>query len=173
MAVTLLPPEGSTLAGDQLPVIPLSEVVDKVTGLSVSHSGPGLVKVGSVAVLTTMVIIKLFAHWPPSGVKVAVTSLPPDGSTLAGDQLPVIPLSEVVVKVIGLSFSHNGPGLVKVGSVAGVTTMVIMKLFAHWPASGVKVAVTSLPPDGSILAGDQLPVIPLLEVVGKLTGLSF
>ena len=77
-----------------------------------------MLKVGSVAVLTATVIITVLAHSPLSGVKVAVTSLPLDGSMLAGDHVPEIPLLEVVGRETGVSFWQSGPGLVKVGSEA-------------------------------------------------------
>ena len=132
-----------------------------------------MVKVGLIAEFTATVMLIVLAHCPASGVKVAVTLLPPDGSMLAGAHEPVIPLLEVVGKETGASFSQSGPGLVKEGAVAAFTLTVIITALAHCPASGVKVAVTSLPLDGSILAGDHEPVIPLLEVVGKETGASF
>ena len=132
-----------------------------------------MLKVGSVAVLTATVIITVLAHSPLSGVKVAVTSLPPDGSMLAGDHVPEIPLLEVVGRETGASFWQSGPGLLKAGSEAVLTTIVIIVVLAHSPISGVKVAVILLPVDGSIVAGDHVPVMPLLEVVGRETGASF
>ena len=52
------------------------------------------------------------------------------------------------------------------------TTTVMLVVLAHSPASGVNVAVTSLPPEGSMLPGDQLPLIPLLEMEGNTIGVS-
>ena len=57
--------------------------------------------------------------------------------------------------------------------MAALTVTVRVVELAHCPASGVKVAVTSLPAEGSILAGDQVPEIPLLEVEGREIGVSF
>ena len=57
-----------------------------------------------------------------------------------------------------------GPTAAKVGTTLWFTVMVTTAVVAHKPTVGVKVqdvvAVLSN-------AGDQLPVIPLVEVVGK------
>ena len=44
---------------------------------------------------------------------------------------------------------------------------------AHWPASGVKVYVVVPITDVLIVAGFQVPVMPLLEVVGKAGAVAF
>ena len=59
------------------------------------------------------------------------------------------------------------------GFVAELTTTLIVVELAHSPAFGVKVAVTFIPPEGSIEAGDQMPEIPFEEVGGRVTGISF
>ena len=94
-----------------------------------------------MAALTVTIRVVELAHCPASGVKVAVTSLPAEGSILAGDQVPEIPLLEVVGRGIGASFWQRGPGLVKVGSLAVLTTTVMEVGLAHSPGSGVKVAI--------------------------------
>ena len=48
----------------------------------------------------------------------------------------------------------------------GFTVMVIVVVVAHNPAVGVKVYKVV---DALFKAGDQVPVMPLLEVVGKET----
>ena len=80
--------------------------------------------------------------------------------------MPVIPLLEVA--------GSNGAGLpvqilgsaVKVGVVFGVIVCVSVAVTAHCPASGVNVYV----PLAVLLtvAGDQVPVIPLVEVAGSI-----
>ena len=57
----------------------------------------------------------------------------------------------------------------KVGVVFGFTATVIVVLLAHWPESAVNVykVVTKL-----LTAGDQLPVIALVEVVGKAANVA-
>ena len=58
----------------------------------------------------------------------------------AGDQLPEIPLSDVVGNgVIVCPAQYVPTGGVKVGVMFGVTVMVIDALVAHCPASGVNV----------------------------------
>ena len=58
---------------------------------------------------------------------------------------------------------------VNVGSILGLTVIIILDVVAHCPASGVNVyvvvAVLSNP-------GDQVPVIPLLAVVGNTLKVS-
>jgi len=58
---------------------------------------------------------------------------------MAGDQLPVIPLSDVVGNVGATDPEHIGATAAKVGVTAGVTVTSIVAGIAHWPASGVKV----------------------------------
>ena len=57
---------------------------------------------------------------------------------IAGDQVPSIPLFEVVgsVKAVPLQI---GPTCVKVGIVFGVMVTVIVAVVAHSPTAGVKV----------------------------------
>ena len=54
---------------------------------------------------------------------------------------------------------------VKVGVVGWFTVTVIVVVVAHWPAEGVKVYVVVAV---LLIAGLQVPVMPLLEVVGKV-----
>ena len=59
---------------------------------------------------------------------------------------------------------QTGSTCVNVGTIPGVTVMIIVAIVAHWPASGVKVYVVV-----AVLsnAGDQVPLIPLLDFVGN------
>ena len=56
----------------------------------------------------------------------------------AGDQLPSIPLIEVVGRLIIVP-EHSGPIELNVGVVTGFTVMVKVVGVAHCPALGVKV----------------------------------
>ena len=58
------------IAGVQLPVIPLLEVMGSADRGSPSHIGFTAVKVGTMGVLTVMVMPAVLAHCPASGVKV-------------------------------------------------------------------------------------------------------
>jgi hypothetical protein len=83
----------------------------------------------------------------------------------AGDQVPVYPLREVVGKAVTVPPSHIGATAVKVGRIFGFTVMVSVAVVAHCPAVGVKVYLVVV-----VLskAGDQVPVYPLRDVVGKV-----
>jgi hypothetical protein len=82
----------------------------------------------------------------------------------AGNQVPEIPLLDVVGNGLITPPLHTGGTAVNVGVTSGVTVMTKVVVAAHCPAFGVKVYVVV-----AVLfkAGDQVPVIPLLEVVGK------
>jgi hypothetical protein len=83
---------------------------------------------------------------------------------IAGDHDPVNPF----VAVVG---SMNVPPLqigdtcVNVGVVGELTVTVIVAVAAHCPAVGVNVYVVVAV---LLFAGDQLPFIALLDVVGKV-----
>ena len=82
----------------------------------------------------------------------------------AGDHVPVIPLFEVVGNAAKIAPEQIEFTCVNVGVAFGVTVIVIFVIVAHRPVVGVNtyvvVAVLSN-------AGDQVPVIPLFEVVGN------
>ena len=82
----------------------------------------------------------------------------------AGLQVPVMPLFDVVGSAANAAPEQIGATAVNVGVMFGLTVMVIVAVVAHWPAVGVKVYVVV-----AVLfnAGLQVPVIPLLDVVGK------
>lgn len=82
----------------------------------------------------------------------------------AGDQLPVIPFGDVFAK-IGVAEPEQILGIgAKFGVTIGLTLIVKVVVVAHCPDDGVKVynVVEVL-----FNAGDQEPVIPLVEVVGN------
>ena len=108
-----------------------------------------------------MVNVVLEAHCPVVGVKVQVVVVVLFN---AGDHVPVIPLFEVVGNADNVSPLHIGATAVNVGVVPGVTVMVNVVVDAHCPEVGVKVQVVV-----AVLfkAGDQLPVTPLVDVVGR------
>ncbi|MNS59648.1 hypothetical protein D3C72_926100 [compost metagenome] len=83
---------------------------------------------------------------------------------IAGDQVPVIPLVDCVGNADKAAPAQMAGTCVKVGSTTGLTVMVIVVLPAHWFALGVNVYVVVAV---LLIAGDQLPVIPLFDCVGK------
>ena len=54
---------------------------------------------------------------------------------------------------------------VKVGITGAFTVTVIVAVAAHWPPVGVNVYVVV---DVLLIAGDHVPVIPFVEVVGNV-----
>ena len=58
---------------------------------------------------------------------------------VAGVQLPIIPLVEVVGSIGSGEFWHKGPMPLKMGVTWFVIVMVMVVVVPHWPASGVKV----------------------------------
>ena len=85
--------------------------------------------------------------------------------TTTGDQVPVMPLVDVNGNTGATAPEQIGATAAKVGVKLGVTVTVIVVVAAHWPASGVKVYV----PLAVLLttAGDQVPVIPFVDVNGN------
>jgi hypothetical protein len=77
-----------------------------------------------------------------------------------------MPFVDVVGNVGATEPSHIAATGLKVGVMPGFTVTVIVVVEAHWPASGVKVYV----PLAVLLTtdGDQLPVIPFVDVVGNV-----
>ena len=92
-------------------------------------------KVGVIFGFTAIVIFTTVAHWSASGVKlyVVVVVVSKDG-----DQVPVIPLFDVVSKSLKVSPKQIAGTCVNVGVTFGFTVIVIFTAVAHWPASGVK-----------------------------------
>ena len=57
----------------------------------------------------------------------------------AGDQLPVMPLVEVVGNAVSVAPEQIGATAVNVGVTVGLTVIVKVAVVAHCPAVGVKV----------------------------------
>jgi len=152
-----------TTAGDQVPVMPLSDVVGSTGAAVPEQIGAIAAKVGVKLGVTVTSTVVCVAHWPASGVNVYVplTVL----LTTAGDQVPVIPLIDVVGNTGDALPEQIGAMAAKVGVTAGVIVTSIVVDVAHWPASGVNVYI----PLTVLLttAGDQVPVMPLSDVVGN------
>ena len=58
------------IAGDQVPVIPVFEVRGSADRVSPWQIGATDVKVGTIGVLTVIVMVAVLAHCPTDGVKV-------------------------------------------------------------------------------------------------------
>ena len=93
---------------------------------------------------------------------------------VAGLQVPVIPLFDVVGNVAAaVVFWQRGPICVNVAVTCGLMVIFTVAVVAHWPAVGVK--MHELVPAFAVLmiAGFQVPVTPLLEVVANAGALEF
>jgi 50S ribosomal subunit-associated GTPase HflX len=153
-------------AGDQVPLIPLLEVVGKADKLPPEQIAAIAVNVGVTFELTVMVNVVLVAHCPAVGVNVYTVV---DVLFKAGDQVPLIPLLEVVGKADKLPPEQIAATAVNVGVTFELTVIVKVVIVAHCPAVGVNVYTVV---DVLFKAGDQVPLIPLLEVIGKADKLS-
>ena len=114
--------------GDQVPVIPLFEVVDNAVKLAPEQTAAICVNVGVVYGSTVIVMVAVVAHNPEVGVKVYVVVAV---LSKAGDQVPVIPLFEVVGNADKLAPEQIAATCVNVGVVFGVTVIVIFAIVAH------------------------------------------
>jgi hypothetical protein len=147
--------------GAQVPEIPLLDVVGKAVNGAPAQIGATAVNVGVIFELMVIVSVVVVAHVPAVGVNVYVVV-----AVLfkAGAQVPVMPLLEVVGSADRVSPSQIGGTALNVGVILELTVMINVVVVAHKPAVGVNVYVVV-----AVLfkAGDQAPVIPLLEVVGS------
>ena len=108
-----------TVAGFQVPVILLSEVVGRVGAAAPEQIGGITAKAGVMTGLTVTGKVAVVAHWPASGVKRYV----PDDVllTVGGFQVPVILLSEVVGKTGAVAPEQIAGTVVNIGTIAGLT----------------------------------------------------
>jgi hypothetical protein len=127
------------VAGDQVPVIPLLELVGRRPGVAFKQYGPNCVNVGVILGVTVTVIVVITAHWPALGVNVYTDGPITVVFMLAGNQVPMMPFKEFNGSTSGVSFRQYGPNCVNVGVTIGLTVMVIVVTLAHCPTFGVKV----------------------------------
>jgi hypothetical protein len=126
-----------TIAGLQVPVIPLVEVVGRMGGILPAHNGPMVLKVGIAFGFTVTVKVVVAIHVPLLAVNVYV---PVDVLlTVVGLQVPVIPLVEVVGKTGAAAPLHIAAIAAKVGVVVGMTVTDNVAVVAHNPTVGVNV----------------------------------
>ena len=99
----------------------------------------------------------------PAGIPVSSQLLPPVFAGVPLDDVGVPELTEKLKENVNKSGEQVG---LPIGLITGMgfTTISMVVLVAHWPEFGVKVYVVV-----AVLfkAGLQVPVIPLLEVVGR------
>jgi hypothetical protein len=126
-----------TVAGLQVPVIPLVEVVGKRGAVAPLHIAAMVVNVGVTIGFTVTVKVVVATHVPLLAVNVYVPVVVL--LTVVGLQVPVIPLVEVVGKVGAAAPLHIAGIAAKVGIVAGLTVMDNVVGLAHCPVFGVNV----------------------------------
>ena len=107
-------------------------------------------------------MVVVIAHWPAAGVKVYVVVAV---LLIAGLHVPVMPLLEVVGRLNVLPVQIAVTWVKSGVTFPAFTVTVIVAVVAHCPVDGVKVYVVVAV---LLLAGLQVPVIPLFEVVGKV-----
>src|SRR5678815_4634226 len=75
-----------------------------------------------------------------------------------------MPFVDVVGRGDNTAPEHTGATAANVGVTFGLTVMVKVAVVAHWPTAGVNVYVVV-----AVLssAGDQVPVMPFVDVVGN------
>jgi hypothetical protein len=123
-------------AGAQVPVIPLVEVVGNADKVAPEHIGATALNAGVTFGLTVIVNVVVVAHCPAVGVKVYVVVVV---LSKAGDQVPVMPLVEVVGNAVSVAPAQIGATAVNVGVIFGLTVIVNVVVVAHCPAVGVNV----------------------------------
>ena len=87
----------------------------------------------------------------------------------AGDHVPFMPFVEVAGNAVRVVPEQTGVTAAKVGVIFGFTAIVKVACVAHCPTVGVKVYVVV-----AVLfkAGDQVPVYPFSEVVGRAVNVA-
>jgi hypothetical protein len=152
-----------TVAGLQVPVIPLVDVVGKIGAVAPLHIGAIAAKVGVVIAFTVTDKLAVLAQSPTVGVKVYVPLAVL--LTVAGLQVPVIPFVDVVGKTGAVAPLQIAGTAANVGVTIGFTVTIKLAVFIQLPELAVKtyVPVVVL----LTVAGFQVPAIPLVDVVGK------
>jgi hypothetical protein len=117
-------------------VIPLLEVVGNGVSVTPAQIGATAVNVGVMFGLTVIVKVAVVAHCPVVGVNVYVVVVV---LSKAGDQVPVMPLLEVVGNGVSVAPEHTGATAANVGVIFGLTVIVNVVVVAHCPAVGVNV----------------------------------
>jgi hypothetical protein len=150
-------------AGLQVPVIPLADVNGSAGATEFKQSEPNGLKVGVTFGVTVISNVVGVAHWPAVGVNVYVPLAVL--LTTAGDQVPVMPLFDVNGSTGATEPSHIAAIGLNVGVTFDVTVTSMFVDIEHCPADGVNVYV----PLAVLLttAGDQVPVMPLVDVNGS------
>jgi hypothetical protein len=145
-------------AGLQVPLIPFEEASGRTGAILPWQSGPIAYNVGRIEVVTTISIVVVVAHWFTSGVnKYVVVEI----LFRAGDQVPLIPLFDVVGRAVNVAPEHIGATAVNVGTIVLLLLTVNAVVGDSQPLS---VTVTSYKP------GLRPPKSPVAFVIEATTG---
>jgi hypothetical protein len=118
-----------TIAGFQVPVIELVDVVGKTGRVEPEHIGAMAVKIGVIVGFTVTLKVVPIAHSPGLGVKLYIPEVVL--LTIAGFQVPVIPLFDVGSKTGLIEPKHIGAIGVKLGVSIGLTVTFNIVVVAH------------------------------------------
>lgn len=161
----------SMVAGLQVPVTPLFEVPGNVGAADPWQIGAICVKLGVIVPVISTLTVTGTAQ-PPVGVKLSVDVPGVPVLMVAGLQVPVTPLSEMLGKEGATDPWQSGPMGAKIGMMVPVTTISMVACVAQ-PPEGVNVYVV-VPIDAVlIVAGLQLPLMPFAEVPGNAGAVAF
>ena len=116
------------IAGAQVPITPLIEVVGRAPKTAPEQIGATGLNVGVNIGLTVIVNVAVFEHCPASGVNVYVVVVVLSN---AGNHEPKTPLFEVVGSTLNAAPAQIGATAVKVGVKIGLTVTVIVVVVAH------------------------------------------
>src|SRR4026209_646013 len=86
---------------------------------------------------------------------------------VAGFHVPLIPLLEVAGRIGAVAPTQSGPIAVNTGVICAAIVISIDAGLAHSPASGVNVYVVVPAAAVLMVAGFQVPLIPLLEAAAS------
>ena len=153
-------------AGVHVPVMPSLDVRGNAFKVPPEQIGATAVNVGRMFGLTTIVSVVVVAHCPAVGVNVYVVVAV---LLSAGAHVPVMPSLEVSGNAASVAPEQIGATAVNVGRMFGLTVMVKVVVVAHCPPVGVNVYVVVAV---LLSAGDHVPVIPSLDVVGNAASVA-
>ena len=116
--------------------MPLFDVVGNGANAAPEQIAATGVKVGVTFAFTVIVSVVVVAHCPAVGVNVYVVVVVLSN---AGDQVPVIPLLDVVGNAASTAPEQIAATGVNVGAMFALTVIVSVVVVAHCPAVGVNV----------------------------------
>lgn len=155
------------VAGIQLPIMPLTDVVGRIGSAEFWQSGPMPSNMGVTWLVISTSIVAVVPHWPAAGVNVYLVVPMMVVLIVSGLHEPTKPSTDVFGNDGGFEFWHRRPIGSKVGTIWDVISISNVAVEPHCPPVGVKVYVDLPMVDVLMVAGLQVPVKPSTDVVGK------